>query len=154
MATEEKQWDSDHSDVRRETLTNKDKLALAKIPLRAQVLNVPTQESDNDIDRRSSINVTFCLELTDRKMNALFLTDEEYAEVEITTVRMVRNVRTKLMQNYLQISMHQTNDVMVVDTLAYVRVRSRVSIDYILDIIKRVRHGLHQQMVKLMRTKT
>jgi hypothetical protein len=106
MATEEKQWDSDPSDVRRVTLTNKDKLALAKIPLRAQVLNVPTQESGNDIDRRSSINVTFCLELTDRKMNALFLTDEEYEEVEITTVRMVRNVRTKLMQNYLQISMH------------------------------------------------
>jgi hypothetical protein len=67
---------------------------------------------------------------------------------------MVRNVKTKLMQNYLQISMHQTNDVMVVDTSAYARVRSRVSIDYILDTIKKVRHGLYQRMVKLMRTKT
>jgi len=77
-----------------------------------------------------------------------------YKTTEITTVRMVRNVKTKLMQNYLQISMHQTNDVMVVDTSAYARVRSRVSIDYILDTIKKVRHGLYQRMVKLMRTKT
>jgi hypothetical protein len=57
MATEEKQSES-ASDLRRATLTNEDKLALANIPLRAQVLNVPMKEFDNnEVDRRSSINL-------------------------------------------------------------------------------------------------
>jgi hypothetical protein len=57
MATEEKQSES-ASDLRRATLTNEDKLALANIPLRAQVLNVPMKEFDNnEVDRRSSNNL-------------------------------------------------------------------------------------------------
>jgi hypothetical protein len=42
-----------------EEYTNEEKLAFVGIPLRAQVLNVETQELLNDVDRRSPINDSY-----------------------------------------------------------------------------------------------
>ena len=59
-----------------EEYTNEEKQAFVGIPLRAQVLNVETQELLNDVDRRSPINDTFNVELTDYKGNTLYVTAE------------------------------------------------------------------------------
>jgi len=57
-----------------EEYTNEEKLAFVRIPLRAQVLNVETQELINDVDRRSPINDTFNVEpLTTRAILYMLL---------------------------------------------------------------------------------
>jgi hypothetical protein len=69
-----------------EEYTNEEKLAFVGIPLRAQVLNVETQELINDVDRRSPINDTFNMELTDYKGNTLYVTAEEMAEIDLALI--------------------------------------------------------------------
>ena len=66
-----------------EEYTNEEKLAFVGIPLRAQVLNVETQELVNDVDRRHPINEMFNVELTDYKSNILYVTAEEMAEIDL-----------------------------------------------------------------------
>jgi hypothetical protein len=71
--------EKDNDDV----FTNDHKLTFAGIPLRAQVLNIGTQELHNDVDRRQPINDSFNIRLTDRYGSTIFVTAEERAEIDL-----------------------------------------------------------------------
>ena len=61
MTEESKSGDYDS----RVKLSVENKLTLAQIPLRAQVLNVANAELANEVDRRCTINDTFNCEIVD-----------------------------------------------------------------------------------------